>query len=135
MPDLAAWGRAWSADEPDALLALYAPDAVYTDVGSDLVFHGHDELRAFFAFMLRFSPDGLIEFHEAYGDDRGFASRWTWSGTAAGKLKVRDRVYPATGRRFSVPGVAYCTTTPDGLLATHADYWDMHAVLHQLELT
>ncbi len=133
-PDLAAWGRAWSADSVDDLLAFYTPDTVYTDVGSDLVFTGHAELRAFFDFMLRFSPDGLIEFHEAYGDADGFAARWTWSGTAAGKLKVRDKVHPATGKRFSVPGVAYCTITPEGLLATHSDYWDMHAVLVQLEL-
>lgn len=133
-PDLAAWGRAWSADTVDDLLAFHTPDTVYTDVGSDLTFHGHDELRGFFDFMLRFAPDGLIEFHEAHGDDAGFAATWTWSGTAAGKFKVGDTVHPATGKRFSVPGVAFCTTTPDGLIKTHRDYWDVHAVLVQLGL-
>lgn len=131
---LAAWGAAWSAPEPDDLLALYAPDAVYTDVGSDLVFTGHDELAAFFRFMLRFCPDGEIVFHEAHGDGDGFAATWTWSGTAAGPLRIRDRTWPATGRRFSVPGVAFCTTAPDGTIATHRDFWDVHDALLQLGL-
>lgn len=131
---LADWGRAWSCGDAGELLALYAPDSVYTDVGSDLVFTGHDELRRFYDFMLKFSPDGLIEFHDAHGDADGFASEWTWSGTAVGPLRVRGTLYPATGKRFSVPGVAYCTLAGDGSISTHKDYWDMHAVLLQLGL-
>jgi steroid delta-isomerase-like uncharacterized protein len=131
---LDAWGAAWSAGDAGELLALYAPDAVYTDVGSDLAFTGHGEIRAFFDFMLRFASDGRIVFHDAHGDADGFAATWTWSGTAAGPLKVRDTVYPATGGRFSVPGVAFCTLAPDGTIATHRDFWDVHAVLLQLGL-
>ena len=128
---LAEWGRAWTEDL-DALLALMAEDAVYTDVGSDLAFHGHDEIRRFHRFMETFTPDGLIEFHDAHGDDGGFAATWTWSGTATGPMKVRDTVYPASGRSFSVPGVAFCTLADDGRIATHRDYWDVHDVLRQI---
>jgi len=129
---LAAWGEAWSCGDADRLLPFYAPGAVYTDVGSDLAFGGHDAIRDFYDFMLKFAPDGLIEFHDAHGDEHGFAAEWTWSGTAVGKLKVRDSVYPATGKAFSVPGVAFCTLADDGTLRSHSDYWDMHAVLLQL---
>lgn len=130
---LDAWGRAWSSDV-DALLAFYAPDAVYRDVGAGTTFPGHDALRGFHAFMERFCPGGSIVFHTAHGDAGGFAAPWTWSGTASGPMRIGGRQYPATGRPFSVPGVAFCTLTADGLIATHDDYWDVLDVLRQLEV-
>jgi hypothetical protein len=85
--------------------------------------------------MLRFAPDSHIAFDSACGDRAGFASRWMWSGTASGPLRVGERLYPATDKAFSVPGVAYCTLTPDGLLASHEDYYDMLAVVRQVQTT
>ena len=84
--------------------------------------------------MLAFAPDSKVTFGAAHGDDRGFAARWTWSGTAAGSLKVDDHLYPATGSRFSVPGVAFCTLADGGTIASHEDYYDLRAVLVQLNL-
>jgi hypothetical protein len=45
---------------------------------------------------------------------------------------VGEEVFPATGRPFSIPGVAFCTLTSDGILASHEDYYDMHAVVRQV---
>lgn len=126
---LEAWGRAWSCGEPAEVLPLFAPDARYRDVGSDVTFIGHDEIARFYRFMLGFAPDSLVVFDSAYGDRHGFAAHWTWSGTASGPLRVGDEVFPASGKRFEVPGVAYCELTADGLLASHDDYYDMHAVI------
>jgi steroid delta-isomerase-like uncharacterized protein len=127
---LQAWGEAWSCGDPEPLLALYAADARYRDVGSDLTFTGHDEIARFVRFMLKFAPDSRIVFEDAVGGDgRGFAARWTWSGTAAGALRVGEETFDATGRPFSVPGVAYCTLAGDGTIASHEDYYDMHAVI------
>jgi hypothetical protein len=79
--------------------------------------------------MLKFAPDSRIEFESAHGDDRGFAARWNWSGTASGPLRVGDETFDASSKPFSVPGVAYCTLAQDGTLASHEDYYDMHAVI------
>jgi steroid delta-isomerase-like uncharacterized protein len=130
---LHAWGAAWSADV-DALLTMCADDVVYTDVGAGTTFRGADELRGFHAFMEKFSPGGLIEFHEAHGDRDGFAATWTWSGTQKGPIRIAGVQYPATGRTFSVPGVAFCTLAADGRIATHRDYWDVLDVLRQLDI-
>ena len=128
------WGGAWSGGEVEMLLPFYAPEARYTDVGNNLTVNGHAELSRFFRWMLAFSPDSKVIFGSAHGDDRGFAARWDWSGTAAGSLKVDDHLYPATGTRFSVPGVAFCTLADDGTIASHEDYYDLRAVLVQLNL-
>jgi hypothetical protein len=79
--------------------------------------------------MLKFAPDSTIRFEPAVGDDRGFAARWMWSGTAAGPLRVGETLYPAAGTTFEVPGVAYCTLADDGTIASHEDYYDMHALV------
>ena len=131
---LDAWGEAWSCGDPEALLPFYAADARYVDVGNNLTVIGHDGLRRFYGWMLAFAPDSKVVFADAHGDDGGFAARWTWSGTAAGRLKVDEHVYPATGAFFSVPGVAFCTLADDGTIASHEDYYDMRAVLSQLNL-
>jgi steroid delta-isomerase-like uncharacterized protein len=128
------WGDAWSCGDAAVLLPFYAPDARYTDIGNNLTVNGHDELRRFYRWMLAFAPDSKVVFDEAHGDDRGFAARWTWSGTAEGSLKVDDHLYAPTGTPFSVPGVAFCTLADDGSIASHEDYYDLRAVLMQLKL-
>ncbi|WP_354702430.1 hypothetical protein DSM112329_02789 [Paraconexibacter sp. AEG42_29] len=132
---LEGWGSAWSDPQRQGLLDFYAPDARYRDVGSDLTCDGHDQLARFHAFMLVFAPDSEIVFFDAYGNDEGFAALWDWSGTATASLRVKDELIPVTGERFSVRGVAHCTLTPEGLLASHADYYDMYDVIRQVRVT
>ena len=127
------WGSAWTAPDITELLEFYAPDARYRDVGSDLTFDGHGEIERFQRYMFKFAPDSRVEFHTAHGDAEGFAAEWTWSGTAAGPLRVPGGEHPATGASFSVRGVAYCTLDADGLIATHDDYYDMLDVVRQVE--
>jgi len=131
---LEAWATGWSCGDPEALLPFYAGDARYVDVGNNLTVKGHAELRRFYGWMLAFAPDSRVDFTAAHGDRAGFAARWTWSGTGDGPLKVDGRLHPATGRHFSVPGVAFCTLADDGTIAAHEDYYDLRAVLAQLGL-
>jgi len=127
------WGPAWTDPDVAQLLAFYAPDARYRDVGSDLTFVGHAEIERFQHYMYKFAPDSRVEFHSAHGDAAGFAAEWTWSGTARGPLVVRGERFPATGVSFSVPGIAYCTLSGDGRIATHDDYYDMFDLVHQIQ--
>ncbi|MGH8999572.1 MAG: nuclear transport factor 2 family protein [Acidimicrobiia bacterium] len=128
------WGHAWSCGDPEELVPGYAPDGRYTDVSSNVTCVGHDQLRRFYRWMLSFAPDSEVIFGSAHGDAGGFAATWTWSGTASGPLQVDDRTYQASGVRFVVPGVAFCTLAADGTMASHEDYWDRQGILTQLRL-
>lgn len=127
-----AYGIAWS-DDPDALLEFFAPDGVYRDIALDGTYRGRGEVGRFHRFMLSFAPDSHIEFGETWATGGGLTSRWVWSGTVRGPLKLRTgELVDVTGARFSVPGVAVCTYDDKGLLTGHDDYWDLATVLHQV---
>ncbi len=112
-------------------MPLYAAECVYVDVGSAVEVRGHEQLRRFYRAMLAFAPDSQVRFLDVYGDGRGFAAEWIWSGTASGAIRIDGDVLPCPGAAFSVPGVAYCTLAADGTIASHKDYYDMRAVLKQ----
>lgn len=131
---LEAWSAAWSASDPAALLEMYSPDTLYVDVGSAASYQGRGELEGFFAHMLKFARDSRIVFHNYAGDAGSFASEWTWSGTAQGRLMLNGQLLERSAKRFAVEGVAFCTRAEAGLIASHKDYYDMRALLGQLGL-
>ena len=125
------YSRAWSSDL-DALLDFFAPDGTYTDVAMGGHYEGHDGVATFFRFMLKFAPDSTVHFEEAEGADGLLVAEWTWSGTFAGPLRLRDgSLLDASGTPFSVPGVAVCHYGADGRLTSHRDFWDLATVLDQ----
>jgi hypothetical protein len=48
-PLLAAWAAAWTAGDPEQVVAFYTEDAVYTEVLTASVSEGRDEIREFVA--------------------------------------------------------------------------------------
>lgn len=128
------YGQAWSAPDSDLLLGFFAPQAVYEDVGTHRVHRGHHEIAAFYRAMLAFSSDSEIVFESPAGCDGRFALPWIWSGTNSGPLVLDGRRYEPSGRRFSVRGIAWCTTDEDGLLTLHRGFYDVHAMLRELGL-
>src|SRR5215212_5848472 len=46
-PLLAAWAAAWTAGDPEQVVAFYTEDAVYTEVPTAIVSDGRDEIRDF----------------------------------------------------------------------------------------
>ncbi len=72
-------------------------------------------------------------------DDLGFLESWAhgWSCGDPEELLpfyAPHAVYTdvTSGLTCKVPGVAFCTLTPDGHIAVHEDYWDMATLLRQL---
>lgn len=127
-----AYGSAWGASDDDALLAYFAEDGSYTDTGSSITVRGHAGLARFRRAMFAFSADSRIVFTSVLAGDGGFAAEWTWSGTATGDLVLDGRRYPASGRPYSVRGVALCRVGADGAITAHVDYYDMRALLVQI---
>jgi steroid delta-isomerase-like uncharacterized protein len=124
-----AYGRAWSGADGAHLAAFFAEEAVYEDTGTGACARGRTEIAAYHAFMRAFAPDSLIVFAQTLGDAERFALEWTWSGTATGPIRLDSLLHPATGRSFSVPGVAVCAADEAGLLTLHRDIYDMRATL------
>jgi steroid delta-isomerase-like uncharacterized protein len=129
-----AYGIAWSGTDDGPLLRYFAEDGEYTDMGSSATFRGHKDIARFRRAMFNFSADSRIVFTTLLRGSRGFASEWTWSGTASGELRLDGRTYPATNRPYSVQGVALCTVDEAGAITAHRDFYDMRALLKQLGL-
>jgi hypothetical protein len=93
---------------------------------------GHENIGRFHRFMLRFSPDSVIEFGDGHACDGRLYLDWVWSGTVTGALRLRSgKLVDATGGRFRVPGIAACAYRADGKLTSHRDFWDLATVLDQ----
>lgn len=131
---LSAYSAAWTKDV-EALQGYFAPDGVYTDVAMGATYAGRSEIARFHRFMLTFAPDSVIEFHDGHADGGRFVAEWTWSGSFAGPLRLRNgALVDATGSAFSVPGIAACRYGEDGLLTGHRDFWDLATVLDQAKV-
>lgn len=131
---LKAYTTAWSSGDEPLLRTAFAEDGVYIDTGMGHTYTGVADVARFFRHMLRFSTDTLVDFTSIVvdADGLGFATEWTWSGTADGNLSLGDRLVPPSGRRYSVPGVAYCRADESGLVTYHRDYYDVRDLLGQL---
>jgi steroid delta-isomerase-like uncharacterized protein len=111
-----------------ALLGFMAADVTYEDVPSNAVFDGHDGIAAMCAGAFAMSSDLAFEIvsHQTNGDLYAFESLGTGTNTGAvGPI-------PATGRPFVLRGISVGSVSPDGLVESHRDYWDMAGFLVQL---
>jgi steroid delta-isomerase-like uncharacterized protein len=127
-----SYSQAWTRD-PHALLTFFAENGTYTDVAMGSSYAGHDEIRRFHRWMLKFAPDSVIEFSAPAAQDGRLYLEWLWSGSFAGPLKLRDgRLIPATGAKFAIVGVGACRYREDGKLTSHRDFWDASELLEQV---
>lgn len=128
-----AYAHAWTSD-PAQLMDFFAPDGSYTDVAMEATYSGRDEVGRFHRWMLKFAPDSVIEFSYPCAADGRLYLEWVWSGTFDGAMRLPGgKIVEATGRQFSVPGVAACRYGDDGKMLGHRDYWDLGTVLRQID--
>jgi steroid delta-isomerase-like uncharacterized protein len=119
---------AWNAHDPNAVAALFAPDAVIRDVGSPDVLRGRDAIRARAADLLVAFPDfRLRQLDLVVGEDSN-ADRWEATGTHSGPFLGMD----ATGNRISVEGATFSRFDTGGLVVEDVNFWDVGALLTQL---
>jgi steroid delta-isomerase-like uncharacterized protein len=119
---------AWNAHDPDAVAAVYAPDAVVRDVGSADPLTGREAIRARAADLLVAFPDfGLRQLDLVVGEDAN-ADRWEATGTHEGAFLAIE----ATGNRIQVEGATFSRFDADGLVVEDVNFWDVGALLAQL---
>jgi steroid delta-isomerase-like uncharacterized protein len=117
------WVAAWNSHDPDAVVAVFTPDAVYEDVALGQVNHGRDEIRAFAEYFFTASPDLHIELVEGHLDDGRGTIQWVFSGTDVGIF--------GTGKRYSVRGVTVIDVHR-GKITRNLDYYDFATILREL---
>jgi steroid delta-isomerase-like uncharacterized protein len=119
---------AWNAHDPDAVAAVFAPNAVMRDIGSPEVLRGRDAIRDRAAGLLAAFPDfRLRQLDLVVGEDAN-ADRWEASGTHSGSFLGME----ATGNSVSVEGATFSRFDSSGLVVEDVNFWDVGALLAQL---
>ena len=109
------WLPAWTGNDPERLLAFYAPDATYSDPAVPGGVHGHSQILSYFRRLLAKYPD------------------WVWTNTqvrpmSGGFLNYWHAVIPDGGRTIEADGV--CTVIIDGgVIARNEVFFDRTPLL------
>jgi steroid delta-isomerase-like uncharacterized protein len=126
---LQEWADAWSAHEPDRLLALFTPEVLYEDVTFGVAVRGSEQLRTFATNVFAAVPDLRIELDRHFGNGSMAAMEWVMSGTHRGDFPG----LPGTGKRFSFRGVTVVELA-GGRIQRNSDYWDAATLMRQVGL-
>lgn len=119
---------AWNAHDPDAVAAVFAPDAELREAGQPEPFRGRDAIRARAAALLAAFPDLHLERIELVIDGEHHADRWVMTGTHHGPL---FGIAP-TGRRVRVEGATFTRLDADGLVVEDVHFSDVAGLMAQL---
>jgi steroid delta-isomerase-like uncharacterized protein len=129
-----AWIPHPAAGGPDGkdaltqLLGVMSERVRYEDVPSAAVFDGHDGIAQMCAGAYQMSSDLTFEVTSRQTDGRLYAFETLGRGTNTGAVGP----IPASGRSFVLRGISVGSVTPDGLVESRRDYWDMAGFLVQL---
>jgi steroid delta-isomerase-like uncharacterized protein len=119
---------AWNAHDPDAVAAIFAPDAVIRDVGSPDVLRGREAIRARAADPLLAFPDFHLRQLDLVVGEHANADRWEATGTHSRHFLGME----GTGHRIRVEGATFSRFDADGLVVEDVNFWDVGALLAQL---
>ncbi|MBC2879460.1 MULTISPECIES: nuclear transport factor 2 family protein [Streptomyces] len=109
--------RAWSVPDSAAFGALFAPDAVYTDVAAGRAHRGRTAITAWHRETRAATPDLTAEIEDGFGTDDGRAcATLLWTGTP---------VAEPPGPPFRVHAATVLALAPDGSITRCADYYDL----------
>lgn len=121
-------GSPAGGDALQKLLGFMSDGVRYEDVPTNSVFVGHDGITAMCAGAFQMSSDLTFEVVNRQTDGRLYAFENLGRGTNTGAIGP----IPATGRPISFRGIAVGSISPEGLVESHRDYWDMAGLLVQL---
>ncbi len=119
---------AWNAHDPDAVAAVFADDAVLTEVGRPGEMRGRAAIRERAAMLLEAFPDFRLERIELVIDGDRHADRWVMTGTHRGPLFGLS----PTGRAVRVEGATFTRLDARGLVAEDVHLTDFAGLMAQL---
>ncbi|MEN6317830.1 MAG: ketosteroid isomerase-related protein [Syntrophaceae bacterium] len=118
---------AWNSHDTEKVVSFFTDDCVYEDLAFGQIKRGKEELRAFVNDTFAMVPDTNFEVKSSFISGDGYAVEWVWSGTHKGNLPW----LPATGKRFSIRGVAV-EELKEGKIKRHSDYYNLMDFLKQI---
>jgi steroid delta-isomerase-like uncharacterized protein len=120
-----------NAHDAEAIGALYADDAVFTDPSGE--FRGREAIVQYWQGFFQAFPDmvGRDEFKAESGDTA--INEWSASGTHQGPLETPEGTIPATGKQITIRGCDVVTVR-DGRITSHRAYFDQLSFMAQLGL-
>jgi steroid delta-isomerase-like uncharacterized protein len=122
---------AWNAHDADAVVSIFAEDAVMREPNSGVEHRGRAAIRDRAVMLMRAFPDFRLEKIVLLIDGHRHADRWVMSGTHLGELFG----IPATGRKVRVEGSTFTTLDEDGLVIEDVHFMDNAALAAQLGLS
>lgn len=121
------WTSAWNAHDVDAVMALYAPDAMHR-MSSGSPRRGSDEVAAMVRRSFDAYPDLTFDIRDSFGvaHDGGWrvVIEYTMRGTQSGAINGRS----ASSSPIAVDGALVATLDADGRMESVIDYVDHHAI-------
>jgi steroid delta-isomerase-like uncharacterized protein len=124
------WAMAWSSNDPERVLALFADDCVFEDLTLGVVARGKEELRSFVNIAFAAVPDFKYGLVSRFVASQWAAIEWVMSGTHEGDFPGM----PATGKRFSSVRGSSILELEAGKIRRESDYWDAATFMKRVGL-
>ena len=126
-PAVARYRAAWMGDDPEAVAALFAPDAVRIEVAFSREDRGRPAIALAAGELMDAFRERRLSVEPLLVDDAGWALEVTWRAVHRGLY----RGAPATHRRVEIPGLSVARLE-GGLLAAERWYFDAVALGRRL---
>ena len=126
------YNEAWNRHDPDAIVAMHAPDMVFENHTAGECAEG-DEVREHIAAIFTAWPDIHFSTRRLYVRDDLVVQEWTASATHNRDLRRGDLVAPASGRRLEWKGMDVIPFE-NGLVKRKDVYSDSVSILRQVGL-
>jgi limonene-1,2-epoxide hydrolase len=119
-PLLAAWAAAWTAGDPEQVVAFYTDDAVYTEVPTAIVSEGREAIRDFVNDNYTAFPSIQVTPHSGFQAEEWAVLEADFAGTSA------------EGASFSIPFAAVFELEGDKIVR-ESNYFDLGSLMSQLQ--
>jgi steroid delta-isomerase-like uncharacterized protein len=129
---IARYNEAWNRHDPNAIVAMHAPDMVFENHTAGERAEG-DEVREHIAAIFGAWPDIEFSTRRLYVRDDLVVQEWTASATHNRELRRGDLVAPASGRRLEWKGMDVIPFE-NGLVKRKDVYSDSVSILRQVGL-
>jgi steroid delta-isomerase-like uncharacterized protein len=119
--------EAWNAGDARGVAERFAPDGVRHQFAlPEARLVGRDAIAQGVGMIIHAVPDCGLEVRSiSTGDDGRVTVEWTFVGTHQNDFPGM----PASGARFSLPGISVYALDPDGFIASENVYWDMATLM------
>jgi ketosteroid isomerase-like protein len=102
----------YNSRDVERFMALFAPEARYTDMAVMMTFEGIDEIRMMYQYVCVGYGEFAFTYEGGVSDDTGYSIEWTMRGTASDGLEHTTRAM--SGGELD----------DRGLIVAHRDYWN-----------